>query len=172
MVTMGLYTMMERLSESGRSYCRNRHVTNSYLCYQCYWLSIPISPCSDLLLFRSFFLPYRVAFVLFQIRKPDDILYRIMGYVRRINYTTLESSRDVWLIFLPGFLFTDIFVHGDECSSIKVAKSDFEEITKSLVTEKMSFIIETIFYHLTIILNKHEITIDVKIFTISTWRLH
>lgn len=43
-VTMGLYTMMERLSESGRSHCRNRHVTNSCPCYQCYWLPIRISP--------------------------------------------------------------------------------------------------------------------------------
>lgn len=57
---------------------------------------------------------------------PDDILYRIMDYVRRINYTTLESSREEatsGLSELPGiFLFTDIFGYGDKCSSIKIAE--------------------------------------------------
>lgn len=83
---MGLYTMIEWLSESGRSHCRNRHVTNSYLCYQCYWLPIRISPpkCTFLPSLLSLSI---ASLALFQICKSDDILYRIMGYVRRINYT-------------------------------------------------------------------------------------
>lgn len=38
------------------------------------------------------FLPHRWLLARFQICEPDDILYRIMGYVRRINYTIPESS--------------------------------------------------------------------------------
>lgn len=105
---------------AGRSHCRNRHVTNSYLCYQCYWLPIRISlsflrsfhprpprspptilpappPVSTATL--SFFSAERPppsfwplshsdlsGFALLQICEADNILYRIMGYVRGINY--------------------------------------------------------------------------------------
>lgn len=103
MVTMGLYTMMKRLSKSGRSYCRNRHVTNSYLCYQCYWLPIRISSSSSTRPLLPFFLSFFVALhALFQICMPDDILYRIMGYVRRINYTEPPRRSDGRLCAPPG----------------------------------------------------------------------
>jgi len=122
-VTTGLCTMMERLSESGRSHCRNRHVTNSYLCYQCYWLSsIRISRPGTLLpSFPSFFI---TSLVLLQICKPDDILYRIMGYVRRINYTMRPRLREGRRGARKAKLRAPR-AHGcicsrrDECSSIK-----------------------------------------------------
>lgn len=91
MVTMGLYTMMERLSKSGRSHCQNRHVTNSY---PCYWLPIWISPSSSTRSLLSFFLSFFIAsHGLFQLCISDDILYRIMGYVRRINYIIPKAPR-------------------------------------------------------------------------------
>lgn len=114
-VTMGLYTMMERLSESGRSHRRNRHVTNSYLCYRCYWLSDTNLPPPLPLIARStrrFLSLFIASLALLQISVPDDILYRIMGYVRRINYRRY-SRRSARLL---AHIYIYIFVHGDECS--------------------------------------------------------
>lgn len=113
MVTMGLYTMMERLSKSGRSHCQNRHVTNGYLCYQCYWLPIRISPSSSTRPLLPFILSFFIALFFGSVCQVTSCT--VMGYIRRINYTIPKS---------PGRSDSRIRIPPSSCLQIYLSTND------------------------------------------------